>query len=295
MRRILISCLIALVSLPGIAAEPIEKVDETQNLVSNLNVPYVPTKLDGQVDNRQTLDIYRPADVKKAPIILYIHGGGWAFGDKQDVNLKPQFFVSKGIAFVSMNYRLRWDYKIYDQLVDIVTVLKWLAVNGEKYALDSSRIILMGHAAGGHLASLIATDSSYLRAENMKGQNIKAVISIDSNSYDIPRLMRELGSFVERRQHELVFTRDESVWKAASPITHVDKSTTLTSFALMYEPNSDASSLQAKSFARALSQAGADVIMIPGAADAPGEIDEQIGKSGHVPTIALMAFIRSQL
>ena len=75
----------------------------------------------------------------------------------------------------------------------------------------------------------------------------------------------------------------------------IDKREHLPPFALLYEPDSDASLLQAKGFAKALSGTGADVIMIPGAAGQPGEIDEHIGKAGNVATIALMAFIRSQI
>ena len=275
--------------------EGIKAADSAADLIKHLNVPYVPNKLQGSsADISQTLDIYRPEGVQKAPIIVYVHGGGWAFGDKSDVNLKPDFFALQGIAFISINYRLRWDYKIYDQLTDIVTALKWVNTNAARYNLDGSRIVLMGHAAGGHLASLIMTDSSYFKAESVTPDFIKAVVSISSNSYDIPRLMRELGSFVERRQHELVFGRDEAVWKAASPITHIGKSSTLAPFALMYEPDSDASRLQAKDFARVLVAHDVNVIMIPGSEER-GQIDQMIGQSGNPATAAMMAFIRSQI
>ena len=274
--------------------------------VVSRDIPYVPVKLDHGTDPLQTLDVFLPGSAdpydsnssdpgKPLPVIIYVHGGGWAFGDKQDVHLKPHFFTRNNFAFVSMNYRLRWDYKVYDQVVDIVSVLRWVENEGRSHRLDPSRIILMGHAAGAHLVSLVTTDRGYLEAEGMSAGNIKAVVAIDSSSYDIPRLMRELGSFVERRQHELIFSNDEKVWKAASPVTHVSKNDALPAFALLYNPALESSSLQAKEFARVLSASDASVIMIPGSSDAPAKTDELIGTAGNIATGALMAFLRSQI
>lgn len=255
----------------------------------------MPSKLEQSVNHQQTLDIYRPKGDKLVPVILYLHGGGWAFGDKKDVNVKPYFFTFSEFAFVSMNYRLRWDYKVYDQLVDVVSAIKWIVEMGAEHGLDGSRVVLMGHAAGAHLASLVMADSSYLEAAGMDHGNVKAVVAIDSVSYDIPRLMRELGSFVERRQHQLIFGGDESVWEAASPITHVASSTTLPPVALLYNPESDASLLQAKGFAREMTDANITVVMIPGSQEKPAKTDELLGTANNVATGAMMAFIRSQL
>ncbi|MEX0941972.1 MAG: hypothetical protein WD002_05440, partial [Pseudomonadales bacterium] len=58
----------------------------------------------------QTLDVYWKDVAKKRPVIIYVHDGGWAFGDKSDVHEKPKFFAVHDISFISMNYRLRWEY-----------------------------------------------------------------------------------------------------------------------------------------------------------------------------------------
>lgn len=269
--------------------------DKTFKFISTLDIPYVPIKLNQPVDKLQTLDLYRPAGKKDLPVILYLHDGGWAFGNKSDVHLKPHFFTSQGFAFVSMNYRLRWDHKVYDQVVDIVKVLNWLGGDGREYGLDSSRIILMGHAAGAHLVSLAVTDKSYFKAEGMTGEAIKAVVAIDSSSYDITRLMIELGSFIERRQHQLIFGSDENVWKAASPIHHVSAERSLPPFVLLYDPQAEVLALQAKGFAKKLAQSKVSVIMIPGSVNAPSRTDELLGTSENVATGALMAFLRTLL
>jgi arylformamidase len=53
-----------------------------------------------------TLDVYAMPKEKNAPVMFWIHGGGWETGDKSDVAQKPQFFVERGFVFVSINYRL---------------------------------------------------------------------------------------------------------------------------------------------------------------------------------------------
>lgn len=279
----------------ALAEESASRVDEAFGFSVVENVAYVPAYLDREVQNDQMMDIYTPQDVERAPVVLYVHGGGWAFGDKKDVNLKPHFFASKGIAFASMNYRLRWEYKVYDQIVDVVAAVKWIEAHGADYGLDSSRIVLMGHQSGGHLVSLAVSDPDYFLAENLSTDNIRAVVSIDSVSYDIPRMMKELGSFIERRQHELIFGANEDIWAASSPFNHVEGAGDLPAFALLHDPVREVNVLQAKGFAKQLSSAGVEVIMIPGSANHPDRTDELIGNAGSLSSIALLAFLRAQM
>ncbi len=247
-------------------------------------------------DSNQKLDVYyltgQKKPKKKLPVIIYVHGGGWAFGDKADVGNKPQFFLRQNIGFISMDYRLRWDFDVVDQAEDIVSVVDWVHKNGAQYGLDADRIILMGYAAGAHLVSLVATNANYLRAADRSLSELTAVVAVDTSSFDIVRLMVELGSFIERRQHRLVFGNDESVWREASPISHVREGKQIPAFALMYLADQQASTLQARGFAKKLAGAGVETIIIP---VSDGRIDERIGVKGDAPTQALMTFLRAKI
>ncbi|MEY5006530.1 MAG: hypothetical protein RI969_1618, partial [Verrucomicrobiota bacterium] len=66
------------------------------------DVPYA-----GTTELRQTLNVYAPATkpAKPAPVIFWIHGGGWRGGEKTNVQLKPKFFTDLGYVFVSTNHR----------------------------------------------------------------------------------------------------------------------------------------------------------------------------------------------
>jgi acetyl esterase/lipase len=292
--RIKLLLLASLFAFSGLSLAEAEST-ESPDVKTSFDVPYVTAVLDQKVESGQMLDIYLPAGAENPPVILYLHGGSWAFGDKKDVQEMPYFFALKGMAFVSMNYRLRWDYKVYDQVTDVVAALKWLAENGAEYGIDGSRVVVMGNSSGGHLASLAIADSSYMKAESFSGDNVKAVVSLGSISYDINRLMKELGSFIERQQHELIFGDSEKVWRAASPISHVANSTTLKPFALFYSPSNETSLIQAKAFAKSLTDADVPVIMIAGVGETPDSIDAEIATQGSVATGALLAFLRSQL
>lgn len=243
----------------------------------------------------QSLDIYWQDSLGKRPVIIYVHGGGWAFGDKSDVHHKPGFFALHDISFVSMNYRLRWDYELYDQLEDIVSVVDWVKRHHENYGLDPGRIVLMGNGAGGHLVSLIGTNEDYLQMAELGLKDIKAVVAIDTPSYDIDSLMTHTGTFLERRRHRVVFGEDPKVWQAASPISHVASAEHIPPFALLYDPENQSTSIQAKEFSRGLRNAGADVIMIPGNQKTAQTIDERLGTPKDAPSLALIAFLRAAL
>ena len=245
--------------------------------------------------NLQSLDVYWQNKQQKLPVIIYVHGGGWAFGDKAEIHRKPDYFLSQGIAVVSMNYRLRWDYRIFDQAEDVASVVVLIKNNAETYGLDAGKIILMGHAAGAHLVSLVATNPNYLKAAGLSLRDITSVVAIDTASFDINRLMIELGSFVERRQHQLIFGNDEEVWKQSSPIHHVSSGKSILSFAIIYVAQDEETKLQAMGFAKKLSTADIEAIMIPGNEKTTQSINEELGKTGDVSTHALMAFIRAKI
>jgi arylformamidase len=243
----------------------------------------------------QSLDLYVKKSATKQPVVLYIHGGYWAFGDKEEVQHKPAFFTANDFAFISMNYRLRWDYTLYDQLEDVASAIRWIHTHSDSHNLDAQRITLMGHGAGGHLASLVTTNPAYLAMANLGVNDVKAVVTIDTFSFDIPRVMAELGSFLQRRQHEVIFGNDKDVWRAASPISHLKTDSATPQFALIYPADNLATTLQTQGFARDLVTLGNTAIMIPGPGEAGSTLDADLGKQGDPTTRALLTFLRVAL
>ncbi|MEQ8791258.1 MAG: alpha/beta hydrolase [Pirellulaceae bacterium] len=106
-------------------------------------------------DKQLLLDLYLPEKADgPLPVIVGIHGGGWANGSKQGGT--GSFLAARGFAVASINYRLSGEAIFPAQIEDCKSAVRWLRANAEKYDLDPERFGAMGHSAGGHLTSLLA-------------------------------------------------------------------------------------------------------------------------------------------
>jgi acetyl esterase/lipase len=100
-----------------------------------------------------TMDAYLCAAAKPAPVLVFIHGGGWMGGDKAGV---PDFLKGPmqdaGISLVSVNYRLS-KVAIYPAQVDDVTrAVQFVRFKAKEWQIDPRRVAVMGPSAGGHLS-----------------------------------------------------------------------------------------------------------------------------------------------
>lgn len=105
----------------------------------------------------QMLDIYLPDEGDGPfPIILYIHGGGFAIGDKRDFHVLSFLKgLGHGYAVVSVNYRLSGEAIFPAGLQDIKAAIRWLRANSEQYHLDGNRIAACGGSSGGNYAAMV--------------------------------------------------------------------------------------------------------------------------------------------
>lgn len=122
-------------------------------VIAHRDLPYLENGHD-----RQKLDLYLPADGEGPfPVVAWIHGGGWAAGDKNGCPPLSSGFVARGYAAVSIGYRLSGDAIFPAQIQDCKAALRWLRANAQKFQLDPNRIGVWGSSAGGHLAALLGT------------------------------------------------------------------------------------------------------------------------------------------
>lgn len=103
---------------------------------------------------RQRLDLYLPSG-DNLPLVIWIHGGAWLMGSKDD--MVPLSLLSKGYAIASINYRLSTHAIFPAQIEDCKSAIRWLRANADKYRLDPNRFGVMGASAGGHLAVMVGT------------------------------------------------------------------------------------------------------------------------------------------
>jgi acetyl esterase/lipase len=103
--------------------------------------------------SRNVLDIYLPMGAINPPLVLWIHGGAFKFGDKAKPEGLAQF-LKAGIAVASMNYRFSSEAIWPAQLDDLKSAVVFLRSNAGKYGYDGTRIASFGASAGGHLSAM---------------------------------------------------------------------------------------------------------------------------------------------
>jgi arylformamidase len=279
MRTTLIPMLtILILASPLFAAEP----------KAFLNIPYTETK-----NEKQTLDLFAPADAKNLPIIFWIHGGGWLAGNKEDVQIKPQAFTAKGFIFVSTNYRLIPAASIKEMAGDIAKSMRWVYDHAKEYGGDPSTFLVMGHSAGAQLAALLSTDESYLKAEKLPLTIIKGCVPVDGDTYDVPM---QIAMVIERSaiSYRKKFG-DEKQQKELSPVTHVAKGKNIPPFLILHVAGHPETGGQSQRLVKELKAAEISANIYPSEGKTHGSINADLGKVGDKPTIELYSFLEKVL
>jgi len=163
-------------------------------------------------DPHQSLGIY-PAKRKNAPLFVFLHGGGWDRGYKENMGFMAPAFTDAGIAFASVGYRLAPEHLFPSMLEDTVAGLKLLYDSADALGLDRSRIHIGGHSAGGHLAALLAVRRDWQAAHGMPPDVIKSCLPISGVFRFGP------GSGLAKRPRFL--GDDDRNEQAASPVVRI--------------------------------------------------------------------------
>jgi acetyl esterase/lipase len=189
----------------------------------------------GTDPEKHKLNLFLPAGEKPFPILLWIHGGAWAVGDRSKESDIGRRFAEQGVGVAAMSYRLSpgsWiDPKYSDQgvehpahIIDVARAFAWLHGHSEKYGYDPGKIFVGGYSAGGQLSALLATDARYLKVEGLELKDIRAAIPV-AGGYDMEsyyRTMVEKLGQADADAHVLgVFGRGEENLRQASPTSHL--------------------------------------------------------------------------
>src|SRR4051794_6759569 len=252
------------------------------------DLPYAEPK-----NERQTLDVYAPAEGKGHPVVLWIHGGGWRQGDKRGVQKKPEAFVEKGLVFVSTNYRFVPNVTVKEMTGDIARAIRWVHDHAEEYGGDPNTILVMGHSAGAHLAALVCTDDRYLKAEGLSLAIIKGCVPVDTAVYDVVKQIESVGG-PRSAIYSSVFGDSESQ-KDSSPVAHVAKGKGIPPFLILHVADRPDSKAQSGMLARALQDAGVSAKIVPAEGKTHGTINSDLGLPDDKPTRALWEFLDGAL
>lgn len=198
------------------------------------------------------LDFCKPKNLDKpAPLVVFLHGGGWKKGNRADMLPLLIDFAKEGYITATVSYR----FGPYPQCVeDISDVVNWFYNHGEEYGYDPDRIALVGGSAGAHLAMMAGygwqekTSGTESSDTLVNKHRIKAIVNIFGPvdmTTDFARNHPTAISFIGKSYAEA-----PELYKEASPLQYIDKNSppTMTIQGTSDElvPNSQADQLKEK-------------------------------------------------
>ena len=257
------------------------------------------------------LDIYTNSEFQNAPVVIFIHGGGWTSGDKSNVNRGEQFvafFQRNHAILVSANIRLMQsdlapNTTYREQASDVASVVRWTRDHIAEYGGDPNRIALFGFSSGAHLSALVGADETYLRAEGLDLTALKCVMSFDVDAYDIPRAIAEGAQYnypAAARNLPSYFTANVEIQKAASPMTYIEASKTYPAFLVVYtgvkneQPGGEQQELgkrQSELFVEALRSVGVPATLFGDLSLTHTQLAMEFGKPDFEATNIAQAFL----
>jgi acetyl esterase/lipase len=170
---------------------------------------------DGLTDyqrERSKLDIYLPDDAADFPTIVWFHGGGLTAGDKAEGTQAAiaGSLAGRGIAVVSVNYRLSPRAVFPAYVVDAAAAVAWVLDHIGDYGGDDGSVFVSGHSAGGYLAAMVGLDEKYLAAHGHGPGDLAGLIPISGQMVTHATVRTERG-----------LPESQPIIDAAAPAFHV--------------------------------------------------------------------------
>lgn len=171
------------------------------------------------------LDVWYPNESKvPTPTLVYIHGGGWIFGTKEGSVYQFLPYMERGWRVVNVEYRMASNSLAPAAVVDTRCALRWVFRNAKQWNFDTSKIVLSGHSAGGHLSLITGMlpnggplDNACDGTEEMK---VAAII----NWYGITDV-NDIIAGPNRKNYGVMWMGSQSdakaIAKSVSPLTYV--------------------------------------------------------------------------
>jgi acetyl esterase/lipase len=142
-------------------------------------------------DPAQRLQLFVPADPavdpahtgRALPLVMFIHGGGWASGDPHDYRFIARNLAPSGYGVVLAGYRLLEHGRYPAMLEDGALALRWIASHATTHGGDAGRIVLMGHSAGAYNAVMLGLDRRWWGQGGLPDHALRGIVGL-AGPYD---------------------------------------------------------------------------------------------------------------
>jgi len=184
----------------------------------------------GKVGDRSLeLDLYKPKDLKgKVPGLIFIHGGGWKTGQRQDYRVYTTWFAQQGYVVATISYRLSKEAKFPAAVEDAKCAVRWMRKNSDSLNVDPEKIVPIGGSAGGHLSMMIGYSPDDKSLEGTGGHadvssHVAAVVDI-YGPFDLETPEGKSAGVVKDFLGKNNYEEAPELWRRLSPSTYLDAS-----------------------------------------------------------------------
>ncbi len=193
-------------------------------------------------DNRTLrMDVFIPNHLnnKHRPLVMMVHGGGWASGDKSHLVPLAQKLAMDGYVTACVEMRLSPEAKYPAAVYDLKEALKFLKYNCDVYNIDTTQIAVLGASSGATMASLVATTCDIPKFEDPESvyKSISTKVQVLINVDGVVDFTDPNESAKDQDPNKpsagarfFGFTYDQSreLWHEASAVNYVNKITPIT-------------------------------------------------------------------
>ncbi len=262
----------------------------------------------GQGSAARKLDLYLPKRSGAAvPLVVLIHGGAFAVGDKGDLKRVADALVGRGYAVASVNYRLSGEARFPAGAQDVKGAVRWLRANAATYGLNPQQFAAWGESAGGYMAAMLGTTGDQKTVfdtpagdRSLTPTTVSSAVQVVVDWYGptdfatMDSQVKAPGGCPGGAQVHAAADSPESRWigvpigqavstvRAASPVTYVAKAKTLPQFVIVHgSADCLVSKGQSEQLAASLKKKGAkvDLTILNGAGHGGGQFESRIGST----------------
>lgn len=203
---------------------------------------YVPAGI-ASIDNQQYrpndsdayLDVFYPEKTTSPlPTVVWVHGGAWVSGNKDEIDNYLKILASKGFTTIGINYSIAPEKQYPTPLYQVNDALSYIEKNAQQFHVDTSNLFLAGDSAGSQIVAQmgnIITSESYVQLvgiqPEIEASNLKGMV-LNCGAYDLalPDYNGPFGDFLHTvlwaYSGKKDFLNDEAI-KPASVVNYVTK------------------------------------------------------------------------
>ncbi len=143
----------------------------------------------------QQLNIYPQKNQENVPVVLFIYGGGWSKGSKEQYHFVADGLTRKGYMVVIADYIKYPEGRFPTFVEDIALATAWVKRNIHSYGGNPNQILLAGHSAGAHTGALLVTDKQYFDAVGISSDEILGFVGLSGPYNFTPKAPQYIKTF----------------------------------------------------------------------------------------------------